>query len=318
MQWAITFALLWFALIKLRYSPFLLLIFALFLSNPATLSFSTQDMGRFDGVNLTVLIVIAIVMIARASISMVAAVLFGVVGSVCILIHEGFFLIGVPLVLAMLLIDEPPRRAIPIAIGFSTPVLVTMAVVSLLAGPTSDRYELHKLVQNSADFDVFWYTTQVFYMTTSDSMKLTRAFSSDNFSVDSYARIVASILPGVVYAVLIWLTKLRSRSTSLTKLLILATVGGGGPLLLMLLGIDYGRWFSASALNIFLVMIWTTAKYGTEDIRFDGGNSVREIDVALIITGVTIVIYSIFAWRVPLQTCGSDCSFNAFYPLYFE
>lgn len=234
----------------------------LLVGSPATLQFLALELGAFDHF-LTVLTVGPLLLLLDDR-GRGRLITVGLLTTVAVLIHEGFVLLGLPLIVAAVVVRRgaPVRRRLvaEVAVVVAGPVL---ALAWIQAGPTlspddlpARHAEVLEVAEVAADHrPVVW---PIANHTRSFTENI--AYTADRIRERGHREHLVALLaclPTLAAVVAVGRQRLGGRDRRLLVVLWAGVVAA--PLLLAPIGHDWGRWMVYATFNGLLAVVWLDA-----------------------------------------------------------
>ncbi|MFB6226510.1 MAG: hypothetical protein ABEJ02_04105 [Candidatus Paceibacteria bacterium] len=262
------------ALYKNDFSCVVTLLFTLFLLSPFTVRHIFSDSGRFNIINLVVVLIFVLLSHNYSSEKLNYILL--ILSPILFFVHEAFILIFFPLLLVSLFIQNKDfwdfhilkqyfldNRLKIIFVGFF--ILITFCIPVFFGGVESkDVGEFVKLLESRATFEI----------SNSSVLVLFRSFSENiNHVVEHRANFSSFIqIPITLLLVFIWnyipLSLMYHRMIGMGLdarkrlfTIIVLSIPALSPLLLFFLGTDIWRWISYSILNTYILYFLFALNY---------------------------------------------------------
>lgn len=240
-----------------------LLLGVLVVGSPATLRSFAFELAALDGLVLLVTVAALLLLLRDGGSWRLPAV--SALAAVGVLVHEGFVLLALPLLLAAVVVRAGPapwrRVAAEAAVVLVAPLL---ALAWVAAEPTLPRGEVparsavvRSVVELEPGEDKSRWAILNHTRTIADNVRYTADVVRERGHGRHLISLLASV-PTVAAAALV-----GRRLVPDGRRLLLGGLWAGSsvaPLLLALLGHDWGRWIAYGALNAVLGVVWLTAR----------------------------------------------------------
>jgi hypothetical protein len=240
-----------------------LLLGLLLVGSPVTLQIQALELGSFDHLVVVLTLAPLLILLDRAGWAHVTAV--GAMATLGVLVHEGFLLISLPLLLAAVAARRDPlpwrRLAADVAIIVVGPLL---ALAWIQAGPMVSLDEVPErteVVARVAEVDpeepaISWPIVNHTRSFT-DNVAYSARRVSERGHREHLVALVAC-LPSLIAAAAVG----RHLLAGANRRLLLALWAGVvvAPLLMMVIGHDWGRWFAFSTFNGLMAVVWVSAR----------------------------------------------------------
>ena len=273
------------------------LLGALLVGSPATLRTLGFEPAAFDTLLLLVTSAALVVLLGDAGRWRLPVV--GVLAAVGVLVHEGFVVLALPLLLAAVVVRADPapwrRVASEVAVVAALP-LVALAWVA--AEPTLPREEVperlavvRSVVELGPNETKGRWAILNHTRTLGDNLRYTADVVADRGHGSHLISLLASAPTVAAAAIVGRRLAPRGRGALLGALWVGSTAA---PLLLAPLGHDWGRWIAYAALNAVLGVAWLAARLRTTgEVRRTGASrAVTHLTVGLTVLALLTPAYA--------------------------
>jgi hypothetical protein len=291
------------ALYKNYFSCALTLLFSLFLFSPFTIRHIFSDSGRFNIINLMV-VLIFILLSYRYSSEKLNYILL-ILSTILFFVHEAFLLIFFPLLLTSLFIQNKDfwdfhilkqyilGNKVKIIFVISL-ILITFFITVFFGGVESKEVgEFVNLLESRANFEI----------SNSSVLVLFRSLSENINHVIEHRTNFSSLIqiPITLFLAFIWnyiplsliYERMVAMSLSAKKRLftiIVLSIPALSPLILFLLGTDIWRWISYSILNTYTLYFLFALKYPKTRIDLKSYFE-KHLNVAIVIICLSSILF---------------------------
>jgi hypothetical protein len=224
------------------------------LSHFSTLQFTLYDTGRFDQFGI-VCMALSIVAIEHWKGLKAAGTIF-CLSLAAVLIHEAYFLMFFPLVFSYWVFRDKAKADKIFTFALLAAVVVLISLYGNLKHTISRQDYIHHLVSTYGS----WIEEQpvwILYTTTRQHMRVT----TQNFGLAVFYRAHAiwfvALLPSIiiVYKMFRLLhATLSAKKRGAHPAVMALFLSPFAPLIMYLLGVDFGRWLSACVINVFIFL----------------------------------------------------------------
>ncbi len=264
-----------------------LLLGVLLVGSPATLRSFAFELAAHDGLVLLVTVAGLLVLLRDGGRWRLPAV--GALAAVGVLVHEGFVLLSLPLLLAAVVVraaGAPWRRVVAqVTVVAAGPLLALAWVAAEPTLPRDDVPERLAVVREVVELGPEGAKGRWAILNHTRSLAENVRYTADVVAEQGHSRHLISLLacvPSVAAAALI-----GRRLIPPGRRLLPGGLWAGAtlaPLLLAPLGHDWGRWIAYGALNAVLGVVWLAARHRTtgEVARTDARRAVTHVTVALV------------------------------------
>lgn len=279
--------------------------------SPGGVRFLAYDLGRFDTLGL--IGVVAVVLIARRVSLLATTATAATISALGVLIHEAFVFMHLPLILAVVALrswcevmpsDSMRGSELPSDGGVAVPTdvqaalrrislawsavigLALAAFVWVQVGPRlaeSDNAAHTAVLAARAAFEPAPSSARVLTRTLSDNLAYVREGLAHAGWLDKLVLPLAVLTPTLLIIALVSRNVVATTARRWRPLGLLPIAAALGPLLLLPIGDDWGRWLAMTTLNL-LVAVCLVATLPTEDapLRTDFSRSFTTVDIALV------------------------------------
>ena len=259
-------------------APLLFVIF--FLGSSATIQRLNWDFGRFDHIGIIVLLFLLYIFKLKQPFLKWIAVPLCILG---ILVHESFFLMFFPFILAIATysLRKIPKQKFTITLA----IIVSIAFIAILvfAGISPpDKAEYLAYLTTKTDFDIPQDNpVNILYIGFKDNVKMTLGRLFTKATLVQHILLAVWQLPTliVLFFVVRSLYQVAKKMKEQTYFVFML-IGAASPLALYPIGFDFYRWIAIALLNIFLLIFFLSQ----EEIYFQGvKNAIAQLKPLLLI-----------------------------------
>jgi hypothetical protein len=236
--------------------PCLWLFTLLTLSHFATLQFIIFDTGRFDQFGIVCMALSIAAIEKLRGLRTTAAILL--LSLIAVLIHEAYFLMFFPLVFFYWMYRDGTKAS-----GFITCAVVAAAVAYIgLFGNLKYTIDRQDYIKHLIATYGPWISEQpvwILYTTTAQHIRVT----TQNFTLPVFYRVHAVWLIALLPSLIIFQKMFRLLYATLTAenckkkhpvLIMLLLLSPFSPLIMYVLGVDFGRWLSSCVINVCIFL----------------------------------------------------------------